>query len=115
MMPFSVLRFWGLSILGWGLLATGAYLIYEWSNGISRAKTTVTKDVVDEQERAFRPEEANNPPRLTTINEQADNIGGPICLGAGIALLLTSSFGGLPWIMLLRNRNNDDPREFHSD
>lgn len=31
MMPFSVLRTWGLSLIGWAILGIGIYCIYHWS------------------------------------------------------------------------------------
>ncbi len=31
MMPFSVLRTWGLGLIGWAILGIGIYCVYYWS------------------------------------------------------------------------------------
>ena len=102
MMPFSVLRTWGLGLFGWMLLGLGAYCLWEWADGIdpplarqevrdpATGETIIVRDRADEQHR--------------------DKQGGWPYLVAAVALLGLSFGGGLP-LMLLAGvpRLSDDP------
>ena len=105
MMPFSVLRTWGLGLFGWIALGIGVYCLWEWADGVdppvarrverdsARGETVIVREVRDEAHR--------------------DSQGGPPYVVAGLVLLGLSLGGGWPLILLTgRPRlTEDSPRE----
>ena len=131
MLPFSVLRMWGLGIFGWVLLGLGIYCLWEWADGIDPpVARRVVREPTDRQppipgETVPRRAEASRGDEPATTESRADvesraevqradghrdRQGGWPYLVGGLALLALSSGGGLPLILLAgRPRLTDDP------
>ena len=93
MMPFSVLRVWALGFLGWGMLALGAYCLWEWADGIE--PPVVRREVEDP-----------TTGQTTIVRDRAaeatrDRQGGWPYLAAGLGLLALSFGGGWPIVLFL--------------
>jgi pimeloyl-ACP methyl ester carboxylesterase len=98
-MPTSVLRTWFLGILGWFVLGLGIYLIYEWADGVEPSRVPVVADVDADGEVEARVVE----------RADADRIGGWPALLGGVALMLLSTVGPYPLVLLLSRRGPHDP------
>lgn len=104
MMPFSVLRTWGLGVVNWGLLAAGIYCLVEWANQPTAAEIAAAERVVAPD----RPENksGNNSPTVARSDAAlANNWPDPAInweyLAWGLGLISLSSFGYWPLVLLL--------------
>jgi pimeloyl-ACP methyl ester carboxylesterase len=102
MMPFSVLRMWGLGSSGWILLGLGVYCLWEWADGVDPPLARrVERDPGTEQTTIVRE-------RLDESNR--DRQGGWPYLVAGLVVLGFSFGGGLPLVLLAgKPRLTDEP------
>src|SRR5688500_6533304 len=102
MMPFSVLRMWGLGFLGWLLLGFAVYCLWEWADGVDPPAARRIERDADGQETTVVAENRNELGR--------DRQGGWPHLVAGLVLLGLSCGGGLPLVLLAgKPRLTDDP------
>lgn len=90
MMPFSVLRTWGLGLIGWAILGIGIYCIYYWSQEPARD----VAELRDEPAAAVETRDDRWP-----------------YLAAGVAIIAWSFLGG-PTMRLIASgfQRDDDPR-----
>ncbi|HUQ68023.1 MAG TPA: alpha/beta hydrolase [Planctomycetaceae bacterium] len=109
MMPFGVLRLWFTGLLGWGLLGLGAYLLYEWSNGVTPPATAPLVEIGSE-----------NHPTTAIANQRpmvvvpVDSRGGLPYLIWGSGLVLFSLGGALPVLPFLGRPPLSEPHAFES-
>ena len=104
MMPFSVLRTWGLGVINWGLLAAGIYCLVEWADQPTATEIAAAERVIatDDPENTS----GNNPPAIVR-NDVAPTSGWPDpainweYLAGGLGLISLSSFGYWPIVLLL--------------
>jgi pimeloyl-ACP methyl ester carboxylesterase len=105
MMPFSVLRIWGLGLFSWLLLGAAGYLLYEYADGVSPPldpdAVTVRADGTTEVDETRLPTDRQ-------LAEQ-DTQGGWHYLLGGLTLLALSFGGFLPMRLLLGKPKFDEP------
>jgi hypothetical protein len=113
MMPFSVLRIWGLGIFGWLLLGAAVYCGWRARDEIRRdsAPILVSGTVADDTPGGERRPEADAPvimqrPAELHISKLAWEY-----LAATIALMLVSFGGNWPVQWLLSNRTGPQPEQ----
>lgn len=92
MMPFSVLRIWGLGLFGWLVLGVAIYCTWAWANGL---RTTIVEREVSDPQTG----------KVTVVQErhvtQSNPQRGWIYLAVGIGLLSFSVGGFLPTVLVL--------------
>lgn len=104
MMPFSVVRIWGLGLFSWLLLGVAAYLLYEYADGVSPPPADARVEVAD------RPGEPVAAVLDARENAPRDRQGGWPYLAGGLALLAVSFGGFLPVLPFLGRPKLDEPR-----
>ncbi|HEV7279714.1 MAG TPA: alpha/beta hydrolase [Pirellulaceae bacterium] len=107
MMPTSVLRTFFLGILGWVVLGLGIYLIYEWADGVDEPRGPVVLNA--EVAGRIDDDPAREGAMVAPANAGDDRAGGWPALLGGIALILLSTVGPYPLILLLSRRGPEDP------
>jgi pimeloyl-ACP methyl ester carboxylesterase len=107
-MPFSVLRTWGLGLVGWAMLGIAAYCLWEWADGLDPAPVRV----VLRDEATGEPQDLPNQ-RVQAQSDPAprDRQGGWPYLATGLTLLvLSTSAGSLPFVLLPRLLGSNHPQ-----
>ncbi|HUQ72767.1 MAG TPA: alpha/beta hydrolase [Planctomycetaceae bacterium] len=109
MMPFGVLRLCFTGLFGVALFGLGAYLLYEWTNGLT--PTTVESVLVDDARLA--PADSIPSERLPVV-VPGDDRGGAPYLAWGLGLLFLSVGGALPILPFLGRPPLGEPHSFES-
>lgn len=109
MMPFSVLRIWGLGIIAWLLLGAAVYCGWRAYDQIRRDSSILVVRTVPENERA---ESAENPPRQVIERRPADlriTTEAWWWIAGALGLLVVSYGGHWPVHWLLGNQVGPEP------
>ena len=113
MMPFSVLRSWGLGLIGWITLGVGIYLIWQWASQPQAIAIPASMD-----SRPMQPStESFDPSSKDVVNQDTSGAVRLVKpdprwadLAWGIGLVTFSFFGYLPFVPFLGRWNSDTQR-----
>jgi pimeloyl-ACP methyl ester carboxylesterase len=116
MMPFSVLRIWGLGIFSWLILGAAAYLLYEYADGVSPPPRLTASETGEPLPDAEAETGTDDPGRARVVAPveidaaERDTQGGWPYLAGGLALLAFSFGGFLPVLPFLGKPKLDEPQ-----
>jgi pimeloyl-ACP methyl ester carboxylesterase len=117
MMPFSVLRTWGLGLFSWAILGLGIYLLWEYADGMTRpepqptAQAQTVDDDAGAEEVPAMADAGDRSARLPADDGRAsDRQGGWPYLIGGLALVLFSFGGFLPVLPFLGKPGLSEPK-----
>src|SRR3569832_2383702 len=97
MLPFSVLRTWGLGLFSWFLIGLGAYCIWKWNDLRQKQKIPIVQSRVEVDGRQ---------PVERELKDDGDADKATIFLVAGLAFLGTSGLGFITVTLLLGRPGN---------